>query len=376
MSFVLRNALAAMKESRAPKGLAPIDEAELVIDVTPAGKLGESGFGVVRRAKWKGVDVAVKSLQRDTSETDEDSARRFEREMTAMAQMRHPNVVPVFGVCRHADGRISLVEELGPGGTVYGKIHQSRESAPLPLEDIVRIGLDVARALDYAHGVGVTHNDIKSANVSLKADGKAMLADFGLAKKVQTALPNTFRVLLTTSSGSGGGGLLGTVQWAAPENMSRKSPNKGQSPGDVYSFGMLLFEMCSGLLSWYSNSLPEVVMAVSVEQKRPNIPEYVDTRLSSIIKRCWAHEPAERCTTGQLLVELLALQAATFPSPTAAATNYFSDKIDTFIEGISDLNKTVPSISAKLTNLTKAIQQIGVEAAGGRAGAKQGGEGK
>ena len=259
LNVTLRDALAAVVQRRPPPALAAIPEADLSIDASAAGRLGEGGFGVVRRGAWRGTPVAVKSLQRSAEEVGEGPARAFEREVAVLARLRHPNVVPVFGVVRHADGQLSLVEELAVGGTLYRLLRPLGEAgggggggggdAPAPVRlsvaDTARIGLDIARALAYAHAQGVTHNDVKSVNVLFNAGGAAVLADFGLAKCVRSALPSTFAGIL--SSSAGGGGLLGTVQYTAPENFDDEGAGYAQPPGDVYSFGMLLYEVsCAG----------------------------------------------------------------------------------------------------------------------------------
>ena len=249
LNVTLRDALAAAAQRRPAPALAAIPEADLAIDASAAGRLGEGGFGVVRRGAWRGTPVAVKSLQRSAEEVGVGPARAFEREVQVLARLRHPNVVPVFGVVRHADGALSLVEELVVGGTLYRRLRPVGEAgggggaAPvrLPVAETARIGLDIARALAYAHAQGVTHNDVKSLNVLFNAGGAAVLADFGLAKCVRSALPSTFAGIL--SSSAGGGGLLGTVQYTAPENFDDEGAGYAQPPGDVYSFGMLVFEV-------------------------------------------------------------------------------------------------------------------------------------
>ena len=310
LNVTLRDALAHIKSTRPMPSLASINETDLIIGTI----LGQGGFCVVHNALWKGSPVAVKCLQRDATEVGEAPAKAFEREMTVLAQLRHPNIVSVFGVCHHSDHRISLVEEIATGGTLYRKLHPVSDSAssgapaaPLPLRDIdiTRIGVDIVRALEYAHNMGVTHNDIKSSNVLFKADGTALLGDFGLAKRIRTALPNTVAILNTTYT-STGGGMLGTVEWTAPENGNPTSPWYGQPPGDVYSLGMVLFEMVSCATPWEGLTMFEIVTAV-IQNKRPIIPEHVDAGLKDIILRCWAPEPADRPSIGQLLVELVSL---------------------------------------------------------------------
>ena len=227
-------------------GLNVIPEASLVIDTSPMGLLGEGGFGVVRRALWNGTPVAVKSLQPDAAEVGPAPRKAFEREMLVLAHLKHPNVVPVYGMCHHADGRVSLVEELLTGGTLYRRLHpRGGGGGPLAAGEVARVGLEVARALAFAHDAGVTHNDVKSVNVLFNTGGAAVLVDFGLARRVRNAMPTTFAARLR-STGGGAGGLLGTPEYSAPENWDDSSAGYGAPAGDVYSFALLLFEMAVG----------------------------------------------------------------------------------------------------------------------------------
>ena len=244
VNVALRDAQAAMAQRRPPPALADIPEADLAIDASAAGLLGRGSFGEVRRAAWRGTPVAVKCLQLDASEVGPAPARDFEREVAVLARLRHPNVVHVLGLSRLRDGRLALVQELAEGGSLYGRLHPAPEAgggggggagaARLGVAETARIGLDIARALAAAHAAGVAHNDVKSANVLFDAGGKALLADFGLAKCVR-------------SVHGGGGRLLGTAQrtaqYIAPENFDDEDAGYARPPGDVYSFGMLLYEV-------------------------------------------------------------------------------------------------------------------------------------
>ena len=95
ISIIIRDAQAAAVQRRPVPALATIAESDLVVDMSPAGLLGEGGFGVVRRGAWQGAPVAVKSLQRDAAEAGDAPARAFDREMQVLARLKHPNVVPV-----------------------------------------------------------------------------------------------------------------------------------------------------------------------------------------------------------------------------------------------------------------------------------------
>jgi serine/threonine protein kinase len=140
----------------------------------------------------------------------------------------------------------------------------------MSLGELAKVGLDVARALAFAHAAGITHNDVKSHNVLFNAGGAAVLVDFGLAKRVRAALPNTMASMLGSSSG-GGGGMLGTISHCAPENFDDESPHYGQPAGDVYSFGMVLFEIAVGVQPWEGRNIAQVMGAVT-GGRRPVIP--------------------------------------------------------------------------------------------------------
>jgi serine/threonine protein kinase len=317
VNIVLRDALSALVlvQGRLQRpALAEIAEAELVFEGGGgaggaggagggAGALGAGAYGVVRHASWKGTPVAVKSLQRAAGDENAAAARAFDNEMRALAALHHPNIVHVFGTCHHADGRVSLVEDLAEGGDLYKKLHpRGGPSAALPLAEALRVGLDVARGLAFAHGKGCTHNDLKSLNVVLDRGGKAVIVDFGLVKRVRDALPNTMAHIL--SSASGEGGLLGTPAWTAPENFNDEdNPHYGQRPGDVYSFGCILFEMVTGATPWAGKNIGQICVAVT-GGRRPAIPAGVDDDMKRVITSCWASDPAARPTSAVLVGEL------------------------------------------------------------------------
>ena len=321
VNVALRDALAAAAQRRLPPALAAIPEADLAFDASAAGLLGRGSFGEVRRAAWRGTPVAVKCLQLDALDVGEGPARDFEREVQVLARLRHPNVVHVLGMSRLGDGRLALAQELAEGGSLYGRLHPARGAgggvcsgagaAPAPVRlcvaETARIGLDIARALAAAHGAGVAHNDVKSMNVLFDAAGKALLADFGSAKHARTALPNTFAAILGTLGG-GQGGLLGSPNWTAPENLNEEGAQYGQPPADVYSFGMLLYEMACGAVPWGGRSIMAIADAVRAG-RRPEVPAgvHVDGRVWVLVERCWAQVPADRPTASALVGELAAL---------------------------------------------------------------------
>ena len=226
---------------------AHIPSAELRI----GKQLAKGGFGIVHTGTWRGLVVAVKSLS--LADADAGAAlQSFRHEMRALAALHHRCIVRVHGDVTEG-ANVKLVMDFARGGSLYDRIHPTgaAQGAPLPLQEGLELALDVAEALEYAHGKGVTHNDLKSPNVLL--DGRmldrtrALLADFGLVRRVKTTLPNTFAALLSSNPKVG---LLGTENWCAPENFDDSHAEAAQAPGDMFSFACVLYEMASGLIPW------------------------------------------------------------------------------------------------------------------------------
>jgi len=310
VNIAIRDAQAAA--AAAEPSLVEIPEASLVF--APAGaELGRGSYGVVRRATWAGTPVAVKSLQPGAAAAGDGPARALAREIKLLAALKHPNVVPVYGVCRLADGRVALVEELLTGGSLHDRLRAGGgggggggggarpAAAGFCVAELARVGLDVARGLAFSHSRGVSHNDLQSANVMFNAAGAAVLADFGLGRAARGA-----GALL--SAAEGGAGVLGTLPYAAPENLGDEGgAHFGRPPGDVYSLGCLLLAMATGEEPWAGRTLGQIAAAVATRGERPRVPEAVDARVAALVRRCWAEDPLERPAAQALVGELAAL---------------------------------------------------------------------
>ena len=246
--------------------------------------------------------MAVKSLTRAAGDVGEAPLRAFHREIRVLAALRHPNVLPMFGLVHARDGSVKLVVELAVGGDLFHTAGLAGSAAPgtgLPPAEALRLALDVARGLAYAHSRGVTHNDLKSLNILLDGAGGAKLCDFGLAKCVRAALPNTMAVLLSSTGGGGG-----TIPWTAPENLGDPAtPGYGQPPADVHSFGCVLYELLTGRTPFFGLNLGATVAAI-MAGRRPEFPAGSDARLAGLARRCWASAPAARPTAGELVAAL------------------------------------------------------------------------
>src|SRR5882762_3604327 len=181
-----------------------------------AERLGTGGMGVVYRARDERLnrDVALKLLS-GAALADDTGAQRFIREAQLAATLNHPNIVTIYEV-EEADGYHFIAMEFVEGETLRARLKRG----PLELDEVIRIGGDVADALDAAHALGLIHRDIKPANILLAKTGRAKVADFGLAKRVEGGSADQAGLLAnaaTVSDLSQPGAVVGTVSYMSPE---------------------------------------------------------------------------------------------------------------------------------------------------------------
>src|SRR5262245_15271580 len=184
--------------------------------------LGSGGMGVVYRARDLHLerDVALKVLPADLL-TDEDARRRFRREALALSRLRHAhiNVVHDFDV---VDDTQFLVTELVPGTTLAERL----QDGPLPENEVVRLGTQIAQGLEAAHEAGVLHRDVKPGNIMVTPRGEAKVMDFGLARRFGAASETTATATVTKAT------LAGTPAYMAPEILLGEEPSP---QSDLYS---------------------------------------------------------------------------------------------------------------------------------------------
>ena len=234
--------------------------------------LGSGGMGEVYKARDTrlGRLVALKVLPAGFA-SDPDRKYRFEQEARAVAALNHPNIVSVYDV-----GADYFVSELVDG--------DSLRAGELPLRKSIDIAVQIADGLAAAHAAGITHRDLKPDNVLLTRDGRVKLLDFGLAK-MDPGLGREMTETLTDP-----GTIVGTVGYMSPEQVSGQTIDHR---GDIFSFGIVLYELLSGKRAFERNTWAETVHAI-VRDEPPALPATIPVGLRQIIARCLEKEPANR----------------------------------------------------------------------------------
>jgi TolB-like protein/tetratricopeptide (TPR) repeat protein len=243
--------------------------------------LGAGGMGEVYRARDSKLkrDVAVKVLPQSLS-ADPDALARFEREALAVAALSHPNILSIFDFGSH-EGTAYAVMELLEGETLRGKL----DSGPIPQKLAMDYALQVAKGLSAAHERGIVHRDLKPENLFVSKDNHVKILDFGLAKKVGTAMPGEETSAPTVSGHTEPGVVMGTVGYMSPEQV-RGLPLDDRS--DIFSLGAILYELLSGKRPFSRPTAADTMSAIMKEEP-PELTESgrnISPALDHIVKHC------------------------------------------------------------------------------------------
>ena len=254
------------------------------------GRIGAGGMGEVYRATDSklGRDVAIKTLPTALA-SDKDRLARFEREAKLLASLNHPHIASVFSLDEH-EGTLYLAMELIEGETLEDKL----KPGAIPVEDALRLALQIAEALEAAHDKGVIHRDLKPANIMVTADGVVKVLDFGLAKafsedpnEASAAQSPALSVAMTQQ-----GLVLGTAGYMSPEQASGQSTDQR---ADIWAFGVVLYEMLTGLPLFSGESVPHILADVlKTEPDWSRLPDGLHPRLKLLLERCLTKKPRNR----------------------------------------------------------------------------------
>lgn len=230
-----------------------------------------------------GRRVVVKTLQVDFAAHL--NAQRFRLEVQWAASLQHPHIVPLLSAGEH-DGMLYYTMPFIAGESLDKRL--ARES-PLPIDEAVRLLRDVADALAYAHEFGIVHRDIKPGNVLL-SESHALVTDFGVAKALETAGNDVHQI---TQAGM----LPGTPTYMAPEHVI--GDDRLDVRADVYSFGVLAYEVLAGRPPFEGATLPAIYAAHIAARPAPlhRVREEVPRELSRLVMRCLNRDPSQRWRT-------------------------------------------------------------------------------
>ncbi|MBF8285680.1 MAG: Protein kinase protein, partial [Anaerolineales bacterium] len=265
-------------------------------------QVGVGGMATVYKAYQPSMDryVAIKILPHYLSQ-DPEFVKRFQREARAIAKLEHAHILPVHDYGEY-EGIAYIVMRYVEAGTLKDRMAQGQ----LPLDEIGRLIEQIGGALDYAHRLGVIHRDIKPGNVLLDTQGDTYLSDFGLARMMEATQQ-------LTASGVG----LGTPAYMSPE---QGQGVKVDHRSDIYSLGVILYEMVTGHVPFEAETPMAVVIKHITDPLplprtvKPDVPEPIER----VILRALAKDPAHRYQTAGEFVQALAVAVRNVSVPEAA----------------------------------------------------------
>ena len=277
--------------------------------------LGAGGMGEVYRARDTRLErtVAIKVLPEHLS-TNPESKQRFEREARSISSLNHPNICALYDIGSQ-DGIDFLVMEYLEGQTLAERLHKRA----LPLDQLVKIGIEVADALDKAHRQGIVHRDLKPGNIMLTKSG-AKLMDFGLAKPAQAAFIASAGVGTPTLSNrlTVEGSIVGTFQYMAPEQLEGKDADPRS---DIFGLGAVLYEMATGQPAFQGKTPASIVAAILGSEPTPikTLEATTPPELDRLIRTALAKNPDERWQSAHDIgITLRGISASVTPLPAAA----------------------------------------------------------
>ncbi|XP_074291877.1 uncharacterized protein LOC141618692 isoform X2 [Silene latifolia] len=258
-------------------------------DLTVGEQIGQGSCGTVYHGLWYGSDVAIKVFSKQ--EYSEDVIYSFRQEVSLMKRLRHPNILLFMGAVTSPQ-RLCIVTEFLPRGSLFRLLQRS--TSKLDSRRRLHMALDIARGMNYLHNCNppIIHRDLKSSNLLVDKNWSVKVADFGLSRVKH----DTY---LTTKTGKG------TPQWMAPEVLRNE---RSDEKSDLYSFGVILWELATQKIPWENLNAMQVIGAVGFMNQRLDIPQDIDPRWASLIESCWLSEPQSRPTFRELLEKLKDMQ--------------------------------------------------------------------
>lgn len=260
--------------------VAKEDQEEWTADLSQlfiGNKFASGAHSRIYRGIYKQRAVAVKMVRIPThkEETRVMLEQQFKSEVALLSRLYHPNIVQFIAACKKPPVYCIITEYMSQG-TLRMYLNK-KEPYSLSIETVLRLALDISRGMEYLHSQGVVHRDLKSNNLLLNDEMRVKVADFGTS------------CLETQTQESKGN--MGTYRWMAPEMVKEKPYTRKV---DVYSFGIVLWELTTALLPFQGMTPVQAAFAVAEKNERPPLPASCQPALAHLIKRCWAAEASKR----------------------------------------------------------------------------------
>ncbi|KAK7313896.1 hypothetical protein VNO77_39101 [Canavalia gladiata] len=281
-------------------------------DLEELRELGSGTFGTVYHGKWRGTDVAIKRIKKSCftgrSSEQERLTAEFWREAEILSKLHHPNVVAFYGVVQHGPGgTMATVAEYMVDGSLRNVL--VRKDRYLDRRKRLIIAMDAAFGMEYLHSKNIVHFDLKCDNllVNLKDTLRPIckVGDFGLSKIKRNTLVT--------------GGVRGTLPWMAPELLNGSS-NKVSEKVDVFSFGIVLWEILTGEEPYANMHYGAIIGGIVNNTLRPTIPSHCDPEWRTLMEQCWAPNPAARPSFTEIACRLRTMSAAASQTKTHKAS--------------------------------------------------------
>ncbi len=267
-----------------------------------------------------GRDVAIKVLPAALAQ-DAERVGRFRREAQILATLNHPNIAAIYGL-EEANGTVGLVMELVAGDDLAQRLR----GGAIPVDEAISLAKQIAEALEEAHEKGIVHRDLKPANVKVTPEGKVKVLDFGLAKALEgdpgaTSNPQLSHSPTMSRHATEAGLILGTAAYMSPEQARGKTVDKR---ADIWSFGVVLYEMLAGERLFSGETVSDVLAAVLTRTPDWNtLPQATPAGVRALLRRCIERDPKKRlhdAADARILLEDAAFDAGVDGEPKAAGS--------------------------------------------------------
>ena len=320
-------------------------------------KIGEGAHGKVYTGKYGDQIVAIKVLNSGSTPEEKVTLEdRFIREVNMMCKVKHDNLVKFIGACK--EPLMVIVSELLPGMSLKNYLNSIRPSQ-LDMHTALGYALNIARAMECLHANGIIHRDLKPDNLLLTANRKKLkLTDFGLARE------ETVTEMMTAETG--------TYRWMAPELYSTVTLQRGEKKHytnkvDVYSFGIVLWELLTNKMPFEGMSNLQAAYAAAFKQVRPAFPEDTPQELASIVQSCWVEDPAMRPSFSQI-IRMLDAFLTTIPPPPPSEQDEDTTESEDTTSSLSSKSSSVSSIVSRATSKLSVVRHLFASKKGGSNG--------